>query len=58
MQRKVPADILRPQGYIPPSLLHKGRKDELNMGDEDLDKGLLKSLEWFSNRIERGCAKN
>ena len=39
VQRKVPADVLGPQGHIPPSLLHRGRKDELNLGDEELGPG-------------------
>ena len=54
VQRKVPADVLGPQGHIPPTLLQRGRRDQLNLGDEELDnKGLLESLEGFSNRMEK-----
>ena len=52
---KVPADVLGHQGHIPPSLLHRGRKDKLNLGDEEL--GPLKELgrvsESFSNGMEK-----
>ena len=39
VQKKVPVDVLRPQGHIPPSLLHKEKKGELDPEDEELEPG-------------------
>ena len=39
VQKKVPVDVLRPQGHIPPSLLHKEKRGKLNLDDEELEPG-------------------
>lgn len=49
VQRRVPIDDFRPQVYVPPSLLHRGRKYELGLEDEELEPKVVSvgaSIRW------------